>query len=137
MASGIGQTHATAILTSDFQNSTFTPSLPTGYMALFTVIPSDTAVGTGETTYGAYTRIGILMTSGNWTVASGTATLSGFVVTFPTSTSGTASIIDAALMAASSGGTQPLYWGDLTAPQTINSGNTPQFNASSIVASMS
>jgi len=133
--SGIGQTHANALLNADFENSAFTGAA-TEYLALFTVAPSDTGVGT-EATYTNYLRLTITMSAGNWPAASAGTITYGVVATFAQSGGTTNVITDAALMAASSGGTQPLYWGDLTGgSQSIATGNTPQFNANSIVCSM-
>jgi hypothetical protein len=134
MASGIGQTHANSLLNADFENSSYTGPA-TIYCALFTAAPSDTGVGT-EATYGSYARQAVTCSTTTFPAASGGAiTGSNAAITFPTSTGTSNTITDVAWMAASSGGSQPLYWGDLSASQSIATGNTPQFNANAITIS--
>jgi hypothetical protein len=132
-ASGIGQSEANTILNSRFQNSSATGPA-TIYLAVFTAAPSDTGLGT-EVSGGSYARQAVTCNSTNFPNASAGAITQANAVTWPTATANWGTITDEAYCAASSGGTQPLYWGDLTANQVINNGNTLQNNANSITIS--
>jgi hypothetical protein len=132
MASGIGQTHANSLITSDFQNSAYTGPA-TLYLAVFTAAPSDTGVGTEVTTSGtAYARIAITCNNTNFTPVSAGTVLLATSQTYAQATANYGTVTDAAFMAASSGGTQPYYWGDLNASVVINTGNTLSFPANSV-----
>jgi hypothetical protein len=134
MASGIGQTYANGILNSMFENSAFTGAA-TQYLALFSVVPSDTGVGT-EAAYTSYARQAVTMSTTTFpAAAAGAISGSNVAITFPTSTGSTETEVAAAWFAASSGGTQVNTWGNLSANQQIASGNTPQFNANAITIS--
>ena len=135
MASGIGQTEANTILNSRFENSASTGPA-TIFCALHTATPSDTSQGT-EAAYGSYARQSITCNSTNFPAASAGANQYALTITFPTSTSGTETETHVSWQAASSGGTQPLYWGALSASQQIATGNQPQFNANAITTSFS
>jgi len=134
MASGIGQSEANTILNSRFENSASTGPA-TIFLAAFTAAPSDTGVGM-EVSGGSYARQSETCNSTNFPAASAGAITQANAITWPTATANWGTITDEAYMAASSGGTQPLYWGDLSANQVINNGNTLQNNANSITISL-
>ncbi len=115
--------------------TTFTAA-PTAYVALCTTAP--TAIdGTGlvEVSGGSYARQalgskGATSTSGSGTTAVRQASASA-TITFPTATANWGTIVGVALYDASSAGNL-LAYGDLSASQVVNSGNTFQLNAGSL-----
>jgi len=103
-------------------------SLPADlYLALYTVAPSDGGGGT-EVTGGSYARATLNRAAGTFNAASGGATANTGAVTFTTATAGWGTVVAFAILDASSGGNM-LYWGDLTTPKAIGSGDTAVFNA--------
>lgn len=98
-------------------------TMPSTWLALFTVAPSDTGGGT-EVSGGSYAR---KSTAGSdWAAASGGAITTAADLTFPTATANWGTIVAAALMDASSAGNM-LIWGDLTVSKTVNNGDTFKF----------
>ena len=132
-ASGIGQTHCNSLLNADFQSSAYTGPA-TIYSALFSVVPSDTGVGT-EAAYSGYARQTITCNSSNFPAASAGAITYGVVIGFPTNTGSSETEVATSWMAASSGGAQPLYWGNLSSNVTVSNGIAPQFNANAVTTS--
>jgi hypothetical protein len=103
-------------------------SLPgTLYVALFTVAPTDAGGGT-EVTGGSYARAAVSRAGGTWDAASGGATANTSTISFTTASASWGTVVAFAIMDASSGGNM-LYWGDLTTPKAIGSGDTAQFAA--------
>lgn len=106
------------------------------YFGLWTASLDDTSTGStgSEATYGSYARTEV--GTGNnqtdaWNAATGTTTATVTnknAVTFPTSTSGTNTIIYMAVCDATSAGNM-LCWCSVTS-QDIASGDTPKVNAS-------
>jgi hypothetical protein len=134
MASGIGQTYANGILNAMFENSAFTGAA-TQYCALFTVVPSDTGLGT-EAVYTNYARQAVTMSATTFPAASaGAISGSNAAITFPTCGVTGETEVAAAWCAAVSGGTQPNTWGNLSANQAIANGNTPSFAINAITIS--
>ncbi|MGC9361097.1 MAG: phage tail fiber protein [Anaerolineae bacterium] len=99
----------------------------TVYVALFTVAPSDTGGGT-EVTGGSYARAEVTNNATNWPAASGGVKSNGVDITFPEATADWGTVVAFAIFDAATAGNM-LYWGDLTASKTINSGDTAKFNA--------
>jgi len=97
------------------------------YVALFleSAKPTDAGGGT-EASGGAYARVSVARATG-WTSA-GNATENAADITFPEATASWGELGAFALMDASTGGNM-LYWGDLTTPKTINSGDTAKIPA--------
>jgi hypothetical protein len=85
------------------------PTLPTAFLALFTVAPSDSGGGT-EVTGGAYARVSTA--AGNWNAAAGSAPstiTNSAVFTFPTATANWGTVVAFAGFDASSAGNM-LWW---------------------------
>ena len=98
-------------------------TLPSVWVALYTVAPTDAGGGT-EVTGGSYAR---KSTAGSdWAAASGGATSNSAVITFVTPTGSWGTVVAFSLMDASTAGNF-LAWGDLTTPQAIGTGNTVSF----------
>jgi hypothetical protein len=106
----------------------FTPP-STVYVALFTVSPIDSGGGT-EVSGGSYTR----------QAATFNAASNGFItnsadITFPQATADWGTIVSVGLFDASTAGNL-LWYGDLTASQTVNNGNILKISAGSLNVSI-
>jgi hypothetical protein len=95
------------------------------YVALYTVAPTDSTAGT-EVSGGAYARESVAQGTG-WT-SSGNATENASDITFTEATASWGTVVAFSLMDALTGGNM-LYWGDLTASKTIDSGDTAKIPA--------
>jgi hypothetical protein len=100
-------------------------TMPTAYVALFTVAPTDAGGGT-EVSGGSYARVA---TAGaDWNAAASGATSNANAVTFPAATASWGTVVAFALMDASTAGNM-LAWADLTTSKAIGSGDTASFAA--------
>lgn len=90
-------------------------TMPSVFVGLFTVAPTDAGGGT-EVTGGSYAR-----QAATFSAASGGASSNSADINFPTATANWGTIVALALHDASSAGNM-LMWGDLTASKTINNG---------------
>lgn len=99
------------------------------YVALYTTDPTDADSGV-EANYTSYARVAVARTTGGWTVSNNIGT-NAATITFPQSTGGTNTITHVGIRTASSGG-DLLWHGNIDASVTINSGDTPKFNAGEI-----
>ena len=97
----------------------------TVYIALYTAAPSDSGGGT-EVTGGSYARKAVTNNATNWPAASGGAKANGTTITFVTATADWGTVVAFGIFDASSGGNL-LYWADLTASKTVDSGDTAEF----------
>lgn len=98
-------------------------TMPTAYIALYTVTPSDSGGGT-EVTGGSYARV---TTAGaNWNAASGGSTSNSADLTFPTASASWGTVVAVGILDASSAGNL-LWWGPLTSNKTVDSGDTFKF----------
>ena len=142
-----------AALTDTYENSlvdwlmrgqTLTPPA-TGYIALFTTCPTDSAAGT-EATGGSYARVAVAASLTNWagtqaaastTASSGTngTTSNNTVITFQTATADWGTVNCFGYMSAASGGTL-IFYGALTASRSITSGSTASFAISALTFQM-
>ncbi len=116
----------------------------TQYWALFTAAPGETGGGT-ETTYGSYARVAVTASLANWagtqssgstTASSGTGgqTSNNAAITFPSPTSGPATLTHFAMMDASTAGNMWMY-ATLTASRTVNNGDAaPSFAIAALTA---
>jgi hypothetical protein len=101
-------------------------ALSTVYIALYTVVPSDSAGGT-EVTGSSYARQAVA--SAAWTRT--TSSMSNNAeIAFPAVTSTPYTVVGWAVMDASTSGNQ-LYWGDCTST-VMNVGDIPRFAPSAI-----
>jgi hypothetical protein len=132
-SSGIGQTYMNTILNAGFQAGTFTGAA-TIFNALHSANPSDTSDGT-EAAYTGYARQSITCNSTNFPNAAAGAITYGPIITFPTNTGSLETETAVSWQAASSGGTQPNWWGTLAANVGVGTNIAPQFNASAIITS--
>ena len=87
--------------------------------------PTDSSEGT-EVTGGSYARVAVTRGAG-WT-SSGNATENAADIIFPEASSSWGEVGAFALCDAATLGNQ-LYWGDLTAPKTIDNGDTAKIPA--------
>jgi len=144
--SGVG--HAAA-LTNTYENSivdwllrgqSLTPPA-TGYVALFTACPTESAAGT-EVTGGSYARVAVAASLANWagtqssgstTASSGTngTTSNNGAITFPVATADWSTVNCFGYMSASSGGTL-IFYAALTAARNIANGSTASFAAAAL-----
>lgn len=118
------------------------PALPTSYIALYTVAPSETGGGT-EVTGGSYARVAVANTLANWagtqaaastTASTGTGgtTSNNGTITFPTPTANWGSVVAVGIFDQLTGGTLQEY-GTLTTPKTVNNGDpAPTFAAAAL-----
>lgn len=117
----------------------------TGYIAAFTVAPTDAGGGT-EVTGGSYARVSIVASLANWagtqsagsTVASsgtGGQTSNNSVITFPTASANWGTVVAVAYMDASTAGNMWCY-AALTSSKTVNSGDTLTIPAGSLTWTM-
>ena len=106
------------------------------YLGLFTAAPSDAGGGT-EATGGAYARVSIPCSSTDWAATQGSGTTGAStgtsgttsnnnLLTFPTPTAAWGTITAFAVFDAATGGNM-LFYGNLTASQVVNTGNTVSF----------
>ena len=98
-------------------------TMPSTWLALFTVAPTDAGGGT-EVTGGSYARVAT--TGTDWDAASGGAIANAVALAFPTATANWGTIVAAALMDAATAGNM-LIWGDLAVTKTVNTDDTLSF----------
>jgi hypothetical protein len=101
-------------------------ALSTVYVALYTVVPSDSAAGT-EVTGSSYARQAVA--SAAWT-RTGSSMANNAEIAFPAVTATPYTVVGWAIMDALTVGNQ-LYWGDCTST-TMNVGDIPRFAASAL-----
>jgi len=97
----------------------------TVYVALYTVAPTDAGGGT-EVSGGSYARVAVTNNDTNWPAAAAGAKANGTEITFPEATGDWGEVVAFAILDADTAGNF-LYWADLTASKTINSGDTAKF----------
>lgn len=97
----------------------------TVYVALYTAAPSDAGGGT-EVSGTSYARVAVTNNATNWPAASGGAKANGTEITFPEAGGDWGTVVAFAILDAATVGNF-LYWADLTASKTINSGDTAKF----------
>ena len=107
------------------------------YISLWNSTINDTwtPLATGECADSTYARITVANSSANWTNSTAGSKQSKTVITFTTAAGADWGTVQAFAIcdSASTSAGNILYWGDLTAPQVINSGNTVQFSTGAIV----
>ena len=101
-------------------------ALSTVYVALYTVVPTDSTAGT-EVSGSAYARASVAAAA--WTRTSNSIT-NNVEVTFPAVTGSSYTVVGWAIMDASTAGNQ-LYWGDCTST-VMNVGDIPRFAPSAL-----
>lgn len=129
MASGKNEYLSQLLLNWIFNGGAWT-QFTTLYLALFTVAPSISSNGT-EATGSGYARLAVTCNTTNWpTISGSTVTIENNVAqTMATATgnwSSSSNMTDAGFFT-SSGGSNLIYWGDLTVAKPVLSGDTPSF----------
>lgn len=105
-------------------------TMPSVWVALYTVAPTDAGGGT-EAAYGSYARVA---TSGaSWNAASGGSTSNATALAFPACTSGTSVVVAFGLLDASSGGNLLAHG---TCSLSVSTGITPQFAIGALTVSL-
>lgn len=104
------------------------------YLALHTADPGEAGTATtNEASYTSYARVGVVRTSGGWTIT-GNSVSPNATVDFPASTGGsTTSITHASITVAASGASMILYKGALDAPIVMASGVQPKIATGSTI----
>lgn len=102
----------------------------TVYIALYTVAPTDAGGGT-EVTGGDYARVAVTNNTTNWPAASSGSKSNGTAFTFTQATADWGTVVAFGILDALTSGNL-LYWGDLTASKSVESGDTAEFAASGI-----
>lgn len=101
-------------------------ALSTVYVALYTVVPSDSTAGT-EVSGSAYARQAVA--AAGWT-RTGSSIANNAEIAFPTVTGSAYTVVGWAIADASSAG-NILFWGDCTST-TMNVGDVPRFAANAL-----
>jgi hypothetical protein len=113
----------------DHQTGKTAYTMPSVWIGLFTVAPSDAGGGT-EVTGGSYAR---KSTAGaDWAAASGGSTSNATVQTFVTASASWGTVTHFALFDAASGGNM-LRWAALTTSKAIGSGDVASFPIGNLV----
>lgn len=113
------------------ENDTTSPNTAL-FVSLHTADPGEAGTqATNETSYTSYARVSVNRNSGGWTVSGNTVTNTA-LIQFPQCTGGSATITHVGVGLASSGSTQLLYKGALSASLAVSSGIQPQFAASAL-----
>lgn len=108
------------------ENDTTSP-LTDLYIALHTADPGASGTGsTNEVSYTGYARVAVARTSGGFTVSGNTVSNTA-AVTFGACTAGSSTATHFSITVASSGASQILARGALTASLAISAGITPSF----------
>lgn len=102
------------------------------YVALHTADPGEAGnATTSECAFGSYARVTVARSGVGWTVSGNTAT-NAAVIAFPECTSGSETVTYVSITTASSGASQIIYSGALTASRSVSSGITLQFAAGAL-----
>lgn len=104
-------------------------ALPSVFVALYTVAPTDTTAGT-EVTGGAYARKSTV--AADWAASAAGSIQNANVITFVAATASWGNVVAFGLMDALTAGNMLIY-ATLTTAKTISSGDTASFPAGSIV----
>lgn len=143
----LSNTSETALLNLLFNNTAWAgigdagglqPSATAGslYIALHTADPGEAGTqSTSEAAYTGYARVAVARTVGGFTVA-GDQVSNASVVQFGECTAGSATVTHFSVGMASSGSTDVLYRGALSASRAISAGITPLFNAGALTGTV-
>lgn len=124
-----------------FRNTAASATTPAGldatnmYVALFTTTPTDSTTGT-EVTGGSYARVAVDRTGTGFAAAAGTTatTNPAATVTFPAATADWGTVTGFGICKSSAGAlsTDLVFWGALSASQSVPNGTTASFSTSSL-----
>lgn len=102
------------------------------FIALHTADPGETGVqNTSEASYTGYARVGVARSAGGFTI-SGSQVSNTATIQFGECTAGSATVTHFSVGMASSGATDIIYRGALSASRAISAGITPLFNAGTL-----
>jgi hypothetical protein len=102
------------------------------WLALHTADPGEAGSAvTSETAYGSYARVAVDRATG-FTVAGDTVT-NAALAQFPISSSGSSTVTHVSIVTSASGAGTIIASGALNSPQTIVTGNQPQFSANDLI----
>lgn len=104
----------------------------THYFALFTVSPNEAGTGGTEVTGGSYARKAVTNNTTNWNAASSGSKTNAAAIDFVAATANWGTIVSFGIYDASTGGNL-LFFGNLTTPRTVNTGDIPRFAAGAFV----
>lgn len=139
MAGSMSDTWEKKVLDFIFKNTSMALDATNVWVGLFTdaaATSHESAFGT-EVTGGSYARVAVVRTGAGFNAATGTApatTNNTSVITFPTATANWGTVNQFGIFNTLAGVTAGdiIYWGDLTTPKTISSGDTATFAAGAI-----
>lgn len=128
MASGKSTTQSNKILNAELNATSYTSPTTVwiGLWAASSLSAGSTGSTAGEASGGSYARASVTCNTTNFPSASGGSISNGTAITFTTPTGTWGTVGQVAICDASTAG-NILYWGDLSSPQTINSGNSVSF----------
>lgn len=134
------------ILDLIFRNTGASATIPAGldasnmYLALFTVMPTDSTTGT-EVTGGSYARVAVDRTGTGFAAATGTTatTVPNATTTFPTATADWGTIVGFGWCKSLAGAlsTDLVFWGDVTVSKAVLNGDTASFLAATLTITCS
>lgn len=114
------------------QNATTSP-ITSIYVSLHTADPGEAGTqSTSETTYTGYARVGVLRTTGGWTVTNNSVSPVADIV-FGQCTAGTATITHWAVGTLVSGAGKLLYKGTVSPTVAVSNGVTPRLTTASAI----
>lgn len=106
-------------------------TMPTAYLALYTVAPSDAGGGT-EVTGGSYARVAIASAFG---AASSGSSANTSQIAFTQASASWGTVVAFGILDASTAGNL-LWWGDLTSSKAVASGDTAVFNTGQLTVTL-
>lgn len=109
------------------------PTVPaTWYVALFTVTPNKNGGGT-EVSGGSYARVAVTNDTTNWPNADNQRKSNGLEIEFATASANWGTVVAAAIVDTASGAFTQGFFGSLTSPVIINSGQQRFFPVGGLV----
>jgi len=109
------------------------------YIGLWTATLVDASTGAtaGEVSGGSYARQQVVQLDANWTAPGAGGLIDNVnAITFPQATANWGTITDVMIVDTPSGAGNCLFYGPLTTPKTVNSGDTFKFNVGDLDLSL-
>lgn len=123
-----------AVLNEFFGGTNYVPPA-TVHIGLSTTAPTKASGNVSEPVGGSYARVAVTNNATNFPNASGGVKNNGTVITFAEATASWGTVAHWLIYDASTGGNL-LAYGALTASKTIDIGDTPSFNASTLTLTL-
>lgn len=101
------------------------------YIALFTVLPADDGTGGTEVSGTGYARVAVVNNTTNWPVTTTGTKSNGVTFSFPSPGGAWGTVVGFGIYDAAAAGNL-LYYGALSAPKTIATGQVYKFTAGSL-----